>query len=124
MFLKKEDLGKVIYGYKVDQLTDSNDFLIMNAIEAAENEIFRLLKSSKNRKWLDGRLVCDANELLSQKGKNRHPILVKHAKAIAKWWLVELCNLEETYDKARRSYNASIDWLKRLASGEVVLEHK
>jgi hypothetical protein len=39
MFLSKSDLGSAIYGYQVDQITEGDDALVLQAIGAAIEEV-------------------------------------------------------------------------------------
>ncbi len=121
MFLNKKDLGVVIYGHKIDSITNNNDAIVMNAIEAAIDQIKGYLTGSNQRVLKSKRIVYDANSLFKKTGSNRHPQLVTHTKTIAKWWLIELCNIEDAYERGKKRYEKSIAWLEKLTTGELTL---
>lgn len=121
MFLNKQDLGSSIYGYQIDQITQQNDDLVLNAIAAAIDEVKSYLTGNNQREWIDGRVVYDTEEIFKQTGAERNPLILAHTKTIAKWWLIELCNADVIYEHAKERYELSIDWLNKLANGEVTL---
>ena len=121
MFLNKQDLGSVIYGYQIEQITESNDDLVENAIGAAISEVKSYLTGNNQREWIDGRLIYDVEAIFNKTGANRDPLILAHTKTIAKWWLVELCNADVIYEHSKERYDRSVGWLKKLAKGEVTL---
>ena len=121
MFLNKQDLGSAIYGYQIDQITQDNDDLVENAIAAAISEVQSYLTGNNQREWIDGRVVYDTEAIFNKVGNERNALILAHTKTIAKWWLVELCNADVIYEHAENRYKSSIDWLNKLAKGDVTL---
>ena len=121
MFLSKDDLGKSMYGYQIDQITEGDETRIAMALQAAEEEVRSYLTSNHKKEWQDGRLQYDADTILSAEGADRNQLLVKMAVVIAKYWIIDLCNADLIYEQAKERYDRAIIWLKDLASGEVNL---
>ncbi|NJB83628.1 phage protein Gp36 family protein [Wenyingzhuangia aestuarii] len=121
MFLNKEDLGSVIYNYQIDQITEGNDDLVLNAIAAAIDQVKSYLTGNNQREWIDGRIVYDVEAIFNSVGAARNPLILAHTKTITKWWIVELCNADVIQEQAEDRYDKSVAWLNQLAKGEVTL---
>jgi len=121
MFLSKTDLGTSMYGYQIDQITEGNDTIIEVALSAAEEEMRSYLSGNHKKEWLDGRLHYDADAILSATDSDRNTLLVKHGVAIAKWWIVDLANVDIIYEQAKERYDRTVDWLRQLAEGSITL---
>lgn len=121
MFLQKEELGSVIYGYQLDQITENDDSIILQAIEASIEEIRGYLTGNNKTEWLDGRINYDADAIFNTSGTARNPLILAHTKTIAKWYVVELCNADIIYEQAKERYDRTVSFLKLLAKGEVTL---
>jgi len=121
MFLTKKDLGTTMYGYQIDQIIDGRDDIVDIALAAAEEEIRSYLTGNNKKLWLDGRIKYDVDAILKTKGNERNPLIVKHGLTIAKWWIVDLANADIIYEQAKERYDRTIDWLTKLAKGELTL---
>lgn len=121
MFLKEEDLPQTIYGYQLDQITEGNDDIISIALAAAEEEMRSYLTGNNMRHWQDGRLHYDVEAIFAQRGETRNPLLVKHGVTIAKWWIVDLSNVDILYEQVKERYDRAVAWLTKLAKGEINL---
>lgn len=121
-FITKEDLGTVMYGYQIDQITEGDDNIVNLAIEAAIDEVKSYLTGNNRTEWLDGRIVYDADAIFSAKKENRNALILGYTKTIAKWWIVELCNADIIYEQAKDRYDRAIKHLSKLAKGEVTLK--
>jgi len=121
MFLTKEDMPSTIYGYQLEQITEGDDDIIDIAMAAAEEEVRSYLSGNNKKQWQDGRLQYDVDAILSETGAARNALILKHATTIAKWWVVELCNADVIYEQTKERYDRAVDWLNKLAKGEVNL---
>ncbi len=122
MFITKEELGSTIYEYQIDQITEGDDNIVNLAIQAAEDEVRSYLTGNNRIDWLDGRIVYDAEKILSAKGNKRNALIMGIVKTITKWWIIELCNAEIIYEQAKERYDRAIDYLKKLAKGDITLK--
>lgn len=113
MFLAKEDLGSAIYGYQIDQITQGNDDLVMQAIGAAIQEVGG---------YLSGASSYDVPAIFAMAGAERNPLILTHTVTVAKWYLVELCNADIIYEQAKERYDRAVAWLVKLSKGTVTLE--
>lgn len=121
MFLEKDDLKNSIYNYQVDQITEGNDDIVLQAIAAAEEEVRSYLSGNYKREWTDGRLRYDVDAVLNATGTERNALILSHMATIAKWYIVELCNADIIYEIAKERYDRAVEWLKDLAKGNVNL---
>ena len=112
MFLEKADLGSAIYGYQVDQITEGNDDLVLQAISAAIEEVGG---------YLAGSSLYDVTAIFATTGANRNALIVTHTVTIAKWYIVELCNADVIYEQAKERYDRAVAWLTKLSKATVKL---
>lgn len=113
MFLTKEDLGSAIYGYQVDQITEGNDDLVLQAIGAAIQEVGG---------YLSGASLYDVPAIFITTGVQRNALILTHTITVTKWYLVELCNADIIYEQAKERYDRAVAWLIKLSKGIVKLE--
>ncbi|MGY5552052.1 phage protein Gp36 family protein [Riemerella anatipestifer] len=121
MFLQKEDLKNNIYNYQLEQITEGDDGIVLQALASAEIELKSYLQGNHKKEYLDGRLRYDVEAILSKTGDERNALLVSHGIAIAKWYIIDLCNVDILYEQAKERYDRAVAWLKQLAKGEVNL---
>lgn len=121
MFLNKEELGSVIYGYQIDQITEHNDDIVLQAISAAVEEVKSYLTGNNKTEWLDGRINYDIQKIFEASGTQRNALILAHTKTVTKWYIVELCNADIIYEQAKERYDRTVNFLKLLAKGEVTL---
>lgn len=112
MFLEKDDLGSAIYGYQVDQITEGNDDLVLQAIGAAIQEVGGYLSSAS---------LYDVPAIFATTGVDRNPLILTHTVTVAKWYLVELCNADVIYEQTKERYDRAVSWLIKLSKGTVTL---
>ncbi len=121
MFLKYEDLGSTMYGFQIQQITEGDNTIVAIALAAAEEEIRSYLTGNNRKEWLDGRIQYDVEAILNKTGSDRNQLIVKHGVTIAKWWIIDLSNADMIYEQAKERYDRSVDWLTKLANGDLTL---
>ncbi|CVK17112.1 Protein of unknown function (DUF1320) [Apibacter mensalis] len=121
MFLQKEDLKNNIYTYQVEQITEGDDAIVLQALDTAEQEAKSYLTLNNKKEAADGRLKYDVDKIFSAKGKERNPLIVSITLTIAKWWIVDLCNVDIIYEQAKDRYDRAVAWLKDIAKGNANL---
>ena len=112
MFISKEDLGSAIYGYQIDQITEGNDDLVLQAIGAAIEEVGG---------YLAGSSLYDVTAIFATTGTDRNALILTYTITIAKWYIVELCNADVIYEQAKERYDRAVSWLTKLSKGTVTL---
>jgi phage gp36-like protein len=110
-FLDKTDLSSAIYGYQIDQITEGNDEIVLQAIEAAVQEVKSFLSDT----------LYDTSLIFLATGTSRNALLLAHTKTIAKWYIIELCNADIIQEQAKDRYDRAISWLTKLSKGTVSL---
>lgn len=118
MFLEKKDLGAAIYNYQINQITEQNEDIIIQAMASAEEELRSYLSAPE---WSDGRPKYDVTAILSVTGFERNNLLVRIASTIAKFYIIELCNADVLYEAAKERYDRAVTWLKSFAKGDIKL---
>lgn len=121
MFLTQEDLGSTIYDYQIEQITEGDNDIVEQGLQAAEEEVRSYLSGNNKKEWSDGRLRYDVNAILSAVGTQRNALIVRQASTIAKWYIVELCNTDAIMEHAKDRYDRAIAWLKKVSTGELNL---
>ena len=121
MFLEEKDLENSIYNYQVEQITEGNDQIVWEAMQAAEEEVRSYLSLNNKRVKYDGRLIYDVDKILSATGSGRNSMIKKTMITIAKWHIVELCNADVIYEHAKERYDRAVTWLNKLSKGEITL---
>ncbi|MPS74002.1 MAG: DUF1320 domain-containing protein [Chryseobacterium sp.] len=122
MFATKEDLKNNIYQYQVDQITEGDDAIVLQALNTAEIEVKSYLTGNDKKEYLDGRPRYDVTAIFNATGDDRNSMILTHTLTIAKWYIIDLCNIDLLYEKAKDRYDRAIAWLNKLRKGEVNLE--
>lgn len=121
MFIQIEDLKNNIYNYQIDQITEGDNGIVLQAMASAEQELKSYLQGNYKKEYLDGRLRYDVDAIFSATGNDRNAMLLNCAINITKWNIIDLCNADILYEQAKERYDRSIAWLKDLANGVVNL---
>lgn len=121
MFLEIKDLENSIYDYQVEQITEGNEQIVLEALAAAEEEVRSYISLNNRREKYDGRLIYDVDKILSATGTNRNPMIKNTMISIAKWYIVDLCNADIIYETAKERYDRAITWLNKLSKGDLTL---
>jgi phage gp36-like protein len=122
MFLEIEDLENSIYNYQIDQITDGDTNITLQAIAAAEQEVRSYLAANNRREWADGRLRYDVDAIFSATGKERNALILSHTATISKYYIIELCNADIIYEIAKERYDRAVSWFKDLSKGIINLD--
>lgn len=117
-FLTKEELKSVIRQNKVTHISDSDDTIVQMAINAGVTEVSSRITPNNKKSWSDGRLKYDVEAIFKAEGNDRNPLILELTKVVALWWLIMRCNAGVHYEVIRDRYEAAIEYLKDLASGE------
>ena len=118
MFLQIADLGTTIYSYQIDQITEGDENIPLQAIASAEEEVRSYLAAIE---WSDGRPRLDIPAILGATGNSRNALLVRMTATIAKFYVIELCNADIIYETAKERYDRAVTWLRQLSRGEIKL---
>lgn len=123
MFLQQADLKNNIYNYQVDQITEGDNTIVLQGLAAAEEECRSYLESNIYKKEnQDGRLLYDVATIFGATGTNRNALILQHCVTIAKYHIIQLSNVDILYEQAKERYDRAIDWLTKLAKGQITLK--
>lgn len=121
MFITKEEMRTVMYGYQLDEITEGDDTIIIEGIETAINEVKGYLTPNLQHKFRDGRLIYDSNAIFAATGDERNPLIKALTKTCAEWWICQLSNSEVIYEQLKERYDRAVQTLNRLKNGEMNL---
>lgn len=122
MFLTTTDLGQVIYEYQINEITEGDTNIVLQALAAAEQEVRSYLEINVNRAAsIDGRLLYDVPAIFAATGTERNPLILQHSITVAKYHVIQLCNMDVIYEQAEKRYDRAVSWLKMLAKGDITL---
>jgi len=108
MFIEIEELKTVAYTYQLEEITESDDDILIEAIRAATEELKSYLSVNH-----------DTDLILGATGDARNPLLVAYCKSIALWYIIQLSNVDMIYQQEKERYDRAIKWLKSVAKGEL-----
>lgn len=120
-YLPIEELKSAIYEYQMDEITEGDDAIALAAIEAAIDEVKSYLTPNNQLGWDDGRTVYDVKKIFEATGTSRNALILAHVKTIAKWWIILLSNPDIIYEQVKERYDRSIDYLTKVAAGQVTI---
>lgn len=118
-FISEEELKSAIYNYQVLEITEADNDITLQAINAAQEELRSYLESNNQIRFRDGRPLMDVDAVLNATGTDRNALLVTHCITIAVWYLVQLSNVDIIYEQVKERYDRAVTWLKDLGSGTV-----
>ncbi len=119
MFIQEDELKSAIYQYQVLEITEADNDITLQAIQAAEEELRSYLDANNQIRFRDGRPLLDVDAILSETGADRNALLVAHCKTIAVWYLIQLSNVDMIYEHVKERYDRAVTWLKDLGNGTV-----
>lgn len=121
MFLKISDLKNNIYHYQVEQITEGDESIVLQALDTAEQEVKSYFYLNQKRENLDGRFRYDVDKIFATTGEQRNALIVSICLTVAKWHIVDLCNADLVYENAKERYDRAIDYLKKINKGDISL---
>ena len=68
MYLQIEDLKNNIYNYQVEQITQGDESIVLQALDTAEQEVKSYFYINQKKEFLDGRKIYDVDKTFSAKG--------------------------------------------------------
>lgn len=117
-FLTKDDLSAGIRDYQLNAITDNNDTIVEQAIEAAIEEVSSLLVPNDKVQWYQGQFRYDVDAIFAAEGDARNKLMVLNTISVTLWHLILLCNTGLDYKDAQDRYDRAKQYIKDLASGE------
>lgn len=120
-FLTPDELKTVAYSYQINEITEADDDIILQAIETGTQEVQGYLMPNNKKEYADGRLVYDVAAIFATIGNNRHALLLQYTKVCALWHLLILCNVDIIYENVKDRYDRAIKYLEKVNKGDVTL---
>lgn len=117
-FLTKDDLKAGIRDYQLNAITDNDDSLVEQAIEAGIEEVSSALVPNEKIEWYQGQFIYDVAVIFSAEGDARNKLMVINTITVTLWHLIGLCNTGLEYKDAEGRYDRAIQYIEKLAAGE------
>jgi len=121
-FLTKEELKTVAYSYQISEITETDDDIVLQAIETGTKEIQGYLRRNNKKEYDDGRIVYDVTAVFAATGAARDSLILQYTKIISLWHLLILCNVDIVYEHVKERYDRAIDYLKKVNKGDITLD--
>lgn len=106
-FLAKADLYLSILQDELEEITREDDTLVASALSAAEAEMKTYLFDS-----------YDTEDIFSETGAGRHPMLIRVGADIAIWFLVARVQAGQEMEDRKARYDRALSWLKAVQKSE------
>ncbi len=109
-FITKQDFTTHIYERNIDLISENDDRVLDEAIQAAMQKASRALGN------------YDAQAIFASTGTEREKFteLIMYIKDIAKYHFIGVCNVEIDYKVAEDRYNAAVKELAAISSGPII----
>lgn len=119
MFIELDELKTVAYAYQLQQITEEDDEIILQAIATAVEEAKSYITPNSQKAWQDGRPLYDVEAIFLATGASRNPLILQFTKVIALWHVIQLSNVDLIYEHVKERYDRARAWFKELGSGKV-----
>lgn len=106
MFLKPEDLHSALYAHVIREITEDDDQIVLQAIDAAVEEV---------RSYLRPRY--DTDKVFAAEGSDRNALILENTRVVAVWNIIKLSNAETLYEIWKDRYDRVIHYLEGVAKG-------
>ncbi|MEG0788784.1 MAG: phage protein Gp36 family protein [Muribaculaceae bacterium] len=106
MYLSAKELKTNMYAHVIEQITEGDDSVVEQAIDAAIEEA----KSYLAQRY-------DIEKVFTTEGKGRNALVLENVKVIVIWRIITICNAETIYEMWKERYDRVIDYFKSVAKG-------
>ncbi|MBK5719782.1 DUF1320 family protein [Dysgonomonas sp. Marseille-P4677] len=118
MFITIQELQTVMYNYQIIEITEHNDDIALQAIDAAIEEVRSYLAPNNKKEFDDGRPLYDVDKIFEATGNDRNALIVRYCLSIAAWYICELANVDIIHEQVKERYDRAIAWLKSVVKGD------
>lgn len=118
-FITVDEMRSVMYQYQMDEITETDNSIVLMAIDSAVSEMKSYLNPSGQRQWNDGRPNLDVVKIFEATDTDRDALILELCKDIACYRVCRLANVDMIYGHVKERYQAAIDWLTKVANGVV-----
>ena len=66
-------------------------------------------------------MLYDVEAIFSATTTDRNSLILQHCATLAKWHIVELCNADIIYEKAKDRYDRAVSWFTKISKGTINL---
>lgn len=106
MYLEPEELRSSMYAHIIREITEGDEQIVLQAIEAAVEEV---------RSYLRPRY--DTDKIFAAEGKDRNALILEDTKVVTVWNIIKLSNAETIYEIWKERYDRVIKYLEGVAEG-------
>jgi phage gp36-like protein len=106
MYLTPKELTGHLHANVIESITQGNECIVTDAIDAAIEEVRSYLKSR-----------YDTDRVFAAEGTHRNALILEYTKVITVWNIIKLSNAETIYDMWEGRYDRAIKYLSGVAKG-------
>jgi hypothetical protein len=110
-FLTPEELKTVAYSYKIEEITETDEEIVLAAIATGEEEVRGYLSANNRKEFADGRPLYDVAAIFNATGTDRNALILQYTKIVALWHLLILCNVDMIYEPIKERYELAVGFL-------------
>ncbi|MEO9256858.1 MAG: phage protein Gp36 family protein [Crocinitomicaceae bacterium] len=121
MFLTETELTSVIYQYQLDEITEGDTTITLEAVSAAIEEVKGYLTPNNQSGWKDGRLLYDTVAIFNAVGSARNSLILQITKTITAWHVIQLCNADVMYEHVKERYDRAVKYMMEVNKGNVTI---
>jgi phage gp36-like protein len=123
MFLTTDEMKSVLYRYQMDDIVESDESIVEEAIEAATAEVRGYFEAANHRRDTANLTaqqyaaypIYDVNAIFAAQGAGRNAFVLRCVKTVAAWYVCELANPDAIYSEVKERYENVIKTLEKIA---------
>ncbi len=123
MFISADEMKSVLYEYQIEEITEENDDIVTEGIEAAISEVKSYFHAANNRREMAGLnsqqynawKLYDVDAIFNATGNARNKFVMRIVQRVAAWNICELANPDVIYERVKTHYDNAITTLEKIA---------
>lgn len=123
MFVSSAEMKNVLYQYRMNQIAESDNSIIEQAILAAISEVRGYFEAANARRETAGLTqqqynawkIYDVDAIFDATGTDRDPFVMRMVQRVAAYNICELSNVDIIYDHVKERYDNTILTLEKIA---------
>ncbi len=123
MFVSSAEMKSVLYQYRMNQIAESDNSIIEQAILAATSEVRGYFEAANARRETAGLTqqqynawkIYDVDAIFDATGTDRDPFVMRMVQRVAAYNICELSNVDIIYDHVKERYDNTILTLEKIA---------
>jgi hypothetical protein len=122
MFLEIDEMKSVMYYYQMDEISGTDNEIILDGIDAAILEVKAYFTAANarrasiiNKNEFEQWKIYDIDKIFNAENEHRNAFVLRLCKTVAVWNICELANVDILDDRITKRYENAIDTLSKIA---------